>query len=761
MTGTSSDLTTTVVATALTGASDIITLDLDGVTAGTFTANGAVETIVVNSNGSVENVLTNIVATSATTLSISGSAAFENTGPLAANFTTIDARNVATADIDSAGAGTVLTGAGDDKVDLDGALATTTLISMGEGNDTLELDTSTGGGAAVLKSVENIKTTDASHNELNLANADQAVNIDIAGGATQLTITNLKTGSTVIASEALNDTNGTAIGFANTAENTVLNFDLQKGDSGAGGAAVFTNIGDLTITTGGATAFASVALDETSTAGNGVNTTKFTLTNTGTGAVGTGDFTQADDVTDFTINNTGSGAVTVGTLVDAEKLTNLTINATGGTVAMGAFGGTTASASLTSVDINAGKNVTIGAINAANAGGITTVSIDATGGTVSNAGSNITNIGGNIGTATLTGSKDIDIDLITATSGRVETVDASATTGNVTLVVTNATTSAGDGTTVTLGNASAGNANTLTLNSALNDNVTGGSGADTVVIAGDAANHEQGTNTVNLGSGNDTLSFAGNTIGKIINMGSSSQYLNGKTAANANADEIVAAGKAYDLGTDGNIELTSDDATTGTTTFSGVESVVGSDGNDIIFGGSSGNTITGGKGTDAITTGAGDDVVVFGASASELVNYAGTDTDGTNIDSITDFTAGTDKIQITNGVTFANLTMATTTGFTVTNGGALAADLASITELATAMQTASAGVASTAGAASATTGLQVYLFTTASAAGGNDGFDGKTYLVINDDTAAIAATDVIIDITGVTGTITASDFQIA
>jgi hypothetical protein len=76
---------------------------------------------------------------------------------------------------------------------------------------------------------------------------------------------------------------------------------------------------------------------------------------------------------------------------------------------------------------------------------------------------------------------------------------------------------------------------------------------------------------------------------------------------------------------------------------------------------------------------------------------------------------------------------------------------ADLTAIAAAVQTASAGVAS-----SATT-AQFYLVTVPASQTTATGFSGRTYLVLNDDTAAIAASDTWIDITGVSGTITTAD----
>lgn len=773
MTGTASSLTATVIASSLTGASDSAVLELSDTTAGTFTAAGAVETVIVTSSGTSANTITDIIAANASTITFSGTQKLTLTGDLAATFTTVDARNLQV-DLDITGATTtaLLSGSADDIVDLTGvALNANQLFSMGAGSDTLILRDSTGGGTATLQGIETIQTKDGAATDIDLANADQAVNIDINGAATGVTVDNMATGSTIKSTTALAGTGASSISFGANQTSTVLNLDIQNGSaaSGTGGAITFTNVNDLTITAGAVTDFNNLVLDETSTDGS-QNTQKVTLSNTSSGAFNVGDITLGDDVTDFTINQTGTGSTTAGTFIDAEKLTSLTINATTGTAGIGAFGGTTASTVLSSIDINAGKDVSIasGGINAQNSAGITTVSIDATGGTVSTASSHITNTGGNIGTATLTGSKTIDIDLLTATSGRVETVNASATTGNVTLFVTNASVAGSTGSTITLGNASSGNTNSVTLNSSMNDTITGGTGIDSIVLADGATAESIGTNTVSLGTGTDTLSFAGQTVqGVVVNMSTATQYLNGETAATAETDEIIGALKAYDRSTsDSNIDTTSGASVT---TFSGLENIIGTNQEDVIIGDSADNEITGGRDTDTVTGGAGSDTFIFGTSATDLVNYAGADTTTTNIDSIADFVAGTDKVQITDTVTFANLTMASaTTGFSVNESSgtlisaaaiSIAAGAADITALTALMNTAAVtAIASTAGAAGAATGIQAYTFVTTA---GSGGFDGKTFLVINDDTAALAATDVIIDVTGVSGNIVATDFQIA
>jgi Ca2+-binding RTX toxin-like protein len=69
----------------------------------------------------------------------------------------------------------------------------------------------------------------------------------------------------------------------------------------------------------------------------------------------------------------------------------------------------------------------------------------------------------------------------------------------------------------------------------------------------------------------------------------------------------------------------------------GADSLTGNGGNDTLAGGAGNDTLTGGAGVDRLTGDAGSDVFVFTAAS---------DSTGASFDSITDFTSGTDKIQV-------------------------------------------------------------------------------------------------------------------
>ena len=189
--------------------------------------------------------------------------------------------------------------------------------------------------------------------------------------------------------------------------------------------------------------------------------------------------------------------------------------------------------------------------------------------------------------------------------------------------------------------------------------------------------------------------------------------------------------------------------------------IVGTSGANTLIGGAGDDVITGGGGADTLTGGGGADIFAYATSATELVTYIGTDSTTANIEKITDFTAAEDTIRLTSGATFSGLLLTDSTGITVNEGSispfAIAAGAVSITALTALFEAAASGAVSTFGAAGTATGLQIYTFSTAAGAGA---FDGRSFLIFNDATAAIAATDVIIDVTGVVGNIGVSNFAI-
>ena len=185
-------------------------------------------------------------------------------------------------------------------------------------------------------------------------------------------------------------------------------------------------------------------------------------------------------------------------------------------------------------------------------------------------------------------------------------------------------------------------------------------------------------------------------------------------------------------------------ALTGSLTFastitggSGADTIVGGNVADTIVGGAGNDNITGGLLNDTLTGGAGADrfILTTGGAASVFVGSLATTA---SMDRITDFVTGTDDIVIINGTTAITSVVLTTV--TV----ATAADVAAVlTAIGTSVAVSAGAVA------------QVGVITVSA------GAMAGTYLLVNDTVNAAAALDQLINITGVSGTITTADFAFA
>lgn len=227
----------------------------------------------------------------------------------------------------------------------------------------------------------------------------------------------------------------------------------------------------------------------------------------------------------------------------------------------------------------------------------------------------------------------------------------------------------------------------------------------------------------------------------------------GNTAVTSfDASGVVANGA---LDTAGNLAVT---FTSANTTSTATVKIIGGAGNDVLTGVGALDSISGGAGADTITGGAGADTLTGGAGADVFrYNTIATTTGaaGVNVDRITDFVAGTDKINFARGA--LALTGVTTdgTGDAVATMAAVVADATTVASISDVYSALAAYNTLTASAALGTaTVAQVYTFANGAAAG--------TYLVVNDTSAGFqAATDVVINITGLSGTLSAADFTFA
>ncbi|WP_029586060.1 Ig-like domain-containing protein, partial [Bradyrhizobium sp. URHD0069] len=82
----------------------------------------------------------------------------------------------------------------------------------------------------------------------------------------------------------------------------------------------------------------------------------------------------------------------------------------------------------------------------------------------------------------------------------------------------------------------------------------------------------------------------------------------------------------------------------------GNDILVGLGGDDSLFGGAGSDLLLGGAGNDTLTGGTGADILSGGAGSDVFAYTATVQSSGANIDTIIDFTAGTDKIKLSNTI---------------------------------------------------------------------------------------------------------------
>lgn len=250
--------------------------------------------------------------------------------------------------------------------------------------------------------------------------------------------------------------------------------------------------------------------------------------------------------------------------------------------------------------------------------------------------------------ANLDGIQDLTLnghaaDTVTGLSSGATLRQKAAATGDLTVTITGAVLGTADVLNLETSNAASTDFNELT-----------------------AANVET-INIATVGGGTHTLDLDATAMTTLNVSGAAALDLSGialtsVTAVNAGSFN---AGLTVDLtGNAGNVTVT---------TGSGNDDVTGGSGNDTINVGDGNNVVSGGAGTDTITSGAGDDDLSGGAGVDTISAGAGADTingglggdtltggagadtfvytlavesNGVNVDTITDFTSGSDKLDL-------------------------------------------------------------------------------------------------------------------
>jgi S-layer protein len=228
-----------------------------------------------------------------------------------------------------------------------------------------------------------------------------------------------------------------------------------------------------------------------------------------------------------------------------------------------------------------------------------------------------------LGLATATGTADVVNVTFSATNGTANAgglTVANVETLNITTVDSDTTTAATSAFTLPL---TAAAAKTIMVSGGIGVNFSNATG--TALTKFDASGL---TATGDVGAHGAILTTGALVDAATITGGAGYDTLNAADATKA----VTMAGNA------GNDTLTGG---------AGADSIDGGAGEDTLTGGAGADTMTGGDGNDTLNGGTGADTLTGGAGVDTFVVSSATDSNGTNQDTITDFTAGTDKLGLT------------------------------------------------------------------------------------------------------------------
>ncbi len=603
-------------------------------------------------------------------------------------------------------------------------------VNGGGGTDTLKLfGTYAPANLPTLTSIETLEIVTAANAAITTAGITGLTKLQInaADAINGQTLTMAAGVSAQLATTASTATAGT-VTVAHAATETASNLTLAGYQTGvATGARQNVTVTGTAVTTQTIT---------TSTAANTVGT--FTAPATATTV-------NVAAATALTVNSlaataatkvvvTGAGAVTV---VASDLAATVEVDASAATGAV-AYTAEAAGSTLTFKGGTAADSVTFAAGTLTSADKLTggdgtdKIVVNALGAAAEIAGINGSTTFETVGLATT--GLTLDVSLITNATVKNFATEA----GNITATFNNSLAT----TEYTINN-STGNTGTVTIANKVGETST----KVTVDAAAATANQTlvnltmTGVTTLNLVS-TGTGTGSANTITTLANQDNAVINITGtKDLAITNALAGTAVGSKVDANA-----------------FTGKLTVTGSGFSDVITGGTGNDTITTGNGNDTVDGGAGNDrLIITGADqADRVVTGAGTDTVVfsaaniaalTNVSAavggvvaITDFTAGTDKIALVN-TGGAQTSIVLSNAQTIATAASITAVYAGITAIAASVDQAATQA--------------VVVTVTAGAAAG-------TYLYINDATAGVSNTDdMLVNITGVTGTLAASDFVFA
>ncbi|WP_332762111.1 retention module-containing protein [Pseudomonas koreensis] len=202
-----------------------------------------------------------------------------------------------------------------------------------------------------------------------------------------------------------------------------------------------------------------------------------------------------------------------------------------------------------------------------------------------------------------------------------------------------------------------------------------GTAGDDVLVAGN------GDNIINAGDGNDVLTAGsgnnelhGGAGNDLLYSGAGNDLLDGGPGSDTASYAHATAGVTVNLGLLG----AQNTLGAGSDTLTGIENLLGSNFNDNLTGDNNSNVINGGLGNDTLNGGGGDDLLIGGLGNNTLTGGAGADTfqwlkGNSGHDLITDFTPGTDKLdlsQLLQGENGSTASLDDYLHFTVSGSGA-------------------------------------------------------------------------------------------